>query len=84
MLQLNEQGNKFLNNKIELMNINNSKAANNEIQHDAGICQTSSGSSDHELMNSFKCNQRPFSSADLWNIQKQKRKLTVGSNFTIL
>lgn len=66
------------------MNINESKTANNEAQRGAEFCQASSSNSENEVVNSYKCNQRPFSASELWNIQKQKRKFTVGSTFGIL
>lgn len=66
------------------MNVNNGKTANNESHHGAELCQSSFGNLDHEVVNSHKCNQRPFSTSDLWNIQKQKKKFTVGSTFNLL
>lgn len=56
------------------MNIQDNQNQNNESQCCIDYCKTSFNSGEQEVTNTRKCNQKQLSSADVWNIQKNKRE----------
>jgi hypothetical protein len=62
------------------MNIHNNEPANNHANVD--YCEKSFNVSGQEIVNSYRCSQKPFSVADMWNIQKQRKQFTIGSSIS--
>ena len=56
------------------MNNNNNLDQNSESQCCLDHCKTSFNAGGQEVINLHKCDQRQLSSADVWNIQKNKRE----------
>ena len=57
-------------------------STNNKIKQDEAACcvdhcmQKFEGSA-NEIVNVFKCNQKQFSVSESWNIQKNKKKISI-------
>lgn len=65
------------------MNNLNNQLLNSESNCCIDVCKTSFNIDGEEVVNTYKCNQKVFSNADLWKIQKTKRQFTIGTNIII-
>lgn len=54
------------------MNVNNNQTAN-KAQCCVDFCSTSFKVADQEVVNSYRCDQKPFTTSDMWYIQKSKK-----------
>lgn len=55
------------------MNINNDQTVTNKAQCCVDFCKTSFKVADQEVVNSYRCDQKPFTTSDMWYIQKSKK-----------
>lgn len=63
---------------------NNDQTETMELKNDVDFCSTSFEVQGQELVNNYKCNEKKFSSSDMWNIQKKRREFARRtSNFAI-
>jgi len=65
------------------MNIDNANTQNEGNQDLVDFCTTTFSTSGEEIVNTYKCNQKQFSTSDIWNIQKQKRQLAINANIVV-
>jgi hypothetical protein len=65
------------------MNINETKSQNEQGPDLVDFCTATFIISVEEIVNAYKCNQKQFSTSDIWNIQKQKRQLAIGPKIVI-
>jgi len=65
------------------MNINDNQTQNKEGQCFIDFCTTTFSTSGGEVANSYKCNQKKFSTSDIWSIQKRKRQFTIDPNIIV-
>lgn len=54
---------------------NNSQ--NQNAQCCVDYCATSFNDGDQTIVNSYKCNSKKISSADVWNLQKQRKEVSL-------
>jgi len=59
------------------MNNNLNEQSINESQCCVDYCATSFNVDGTEVVNRYPCNQKQFSPADLWNIQKNRRNFSI-------
>lgn len=57
----------------------NTESTTTATETKGGYCKTVFNVEGQQIVNTYKCNQKPFSTADLWNIQRQKKSYSVGS-----
>jgi hypothetical protein len=57
------------------MNIN--KTISENVQEHGNYCITIFEDGEKPVVNSYKCNSKKISSADIWNVQKQRKDLSV-------
>ena len=57
------------------MNINQTQ--NQNAQCCVDYCTTSFSEGEQTIVNSYKCNSKKISSADVWSIQKQRKEAVV-------
>lgn len=53
--------------------MNNNQTTNNAAQCCRQSCETNFDVNGEELVNRYKCDQKPFTASDLWSIQKDRR-----------
>lgn len=58
------------------MNTNTNQTETSALKSGIDYCASSFEVAGSQVTNSYKCNQRPFSSADLWSIQMKMRQAT--------
>ncbi len=64
--------------------MNNDQTETNESKTGIDFCTTNFEKQVQQLTNNYKCNEKKFSSPDLWAIQKRRREFTRRtSNFVI-
>jgi hypothetical protein len=66
------------------MTITNNQDQSSDVKCCIDYCETTFDVSGQEVTNAYKCNQRPFASADLWSIQKQMRQSSSVLNKNLL
>ena len=59
------------------MSTNNNKTVNKE------FCKSSFNVEGQEIINTYRCNQKPFAASDIWKIQSQRKQVSVGLNITV-
>lgn len=59
------------------MNTTNYQQVSNEAQCCIDYCKTSFSIAGKEVVNNYKCNQRPFSVPDLWSISRKKKDVHI-------
>jgi hypothetical protein len=47
-------------------------------------CKRTFNAPGHQVVNSYKCNQKQFSSSDMWSIQRQRRQITIGPGIRVI
>ena len=47
-------------------------------------CKRTFNASGQQVVNSYKCNQEKLTTSDIWNIQKQKRQITIGPGIRVI
>lgn len=57
------------------MNIDNLQ--NQNAQCCVDYCANTFNDGDQPIINSYKCNSKKISSADVWNVQKQRKEVAV-------
>ena len=62
------------------MNINNNQTENNAAQCCVDYCRTSFDVEGQEVVNNYKCNQKQFSTSDMWNIQRNIKQSAIRSS----
>lgn len=60
------------------MNINNTQNQNAQCCID--YCTTSFTDGEQTIVNAYKCDSKKLSSADVWNIQKQRKEASIRNN----
>jgi hypothetical protein len=65
------------------MNINDNQTSISEKQCCADFCSTTFITPEEVIINNYKCSRKEFSTADAWNIQKQRRQFAIGSNIIV-
>ncbi|HUS02547.1 MAG TPA: hypothetical protein VMY77_12505 [Chitinophagaceae bacterium] len=64
--------------------MNNNQTETTEAKCCLDFCITNFHGTNEQVINNYKCNDKKFSSPDLWNIQKSRREFTRRtSNFAI-
>lgn len=57
--------------------MNNDQTSTNDAQCCVDYCKNNFSVSEGEIVNLHKCNQRKLSSSDVWNIQKNKKSVSI-------
>lgn len=65
------------------MNIDNDQTRQNEATCCVDYCKTSYKAEGGEVVNYYKCNQRPFSTSDMWGILKQRKQFPVNTTIGV-
>jgi hypothetical protein len=65
------------------MNTPKHQAQSREAQCCIDYCETNFQVRGRAVINSYKCNQKQFLAADLWNIQNNKKQVSIGSAMSI-
>lgn len=63
--------------------MNNFSGHIDQAGHSVEHCKTTFNVSGHEVVNNYQCNQRGFTSANMWRIQKQRKHFTVSSGMNL-
>jgi len=58
----------------------NNQTENNVSQSGTHYCNTSFNVEGKEVVNNYKCNQKQFSTSDMWNIQKNSKQSGIRSS----
>lgn len=75
---------KYLIRKIKTKKMNNDQNETRESKSSIDFCTTIFDVPGQQVINSYKCNEKKFSSADMWDIQKRRREFNRRtSNFVI-
>jgi len=66
------------------MNTASMQTKNNDVQYAVSHCKKTFNTAGEPVINSYKCNQKQFSASDMWNIQKQRREITIGAGMNAI
>ena len=47
-------------------------------------CKRTFNASGQQVVNAYKCNQGKLTTADIWNIQRQRRQITIGPGIRVI
>jgi hypothetical protein len=66
------------------MNTGIMQTKNVDAQSAIGYCKKTFNTLGEQVVNSYRCNQKQFSTSDMWSIQKQRRQTTIGPGIKVI
>ena len=66
------------------MNTGIMQTKNNDVQYAISHCKKTFNTPGEPVVNSYRCNQKQFSTSDMWSIQKQRRQITIGPSINVI